>query len=187
MHVFPRAGLGWGQFSCTSALQTPALLRLVNGVCLSGAWGVFTELSQLSSESLAAWVEHLRHLQLRLRARERPTFRSLGMAAVAARHTTQAFGDLGREVASRLPTGGRRSSLVMDAMLKERVEEENYPKFAVFATFSRAEGRAGLPKHLQLAFRAVEVRKPRRAPLALWILNRFCFVAVRVYGMPSRW
>jgi hypothetical protein len=75
----------------------------------------------------------------------------------------------------------------MDAMLKERVEEENYPKFAVFATFSRAEGRAGLPKHLQLAFRAVEVRKPRRAPLALWILNRFCFVAVRVYGMPSRW
>lgn len=66
------------QTICTNSSQPASLLRMVSGLCLSGTWGVFSELSDLSVEALSVLVEHVRAVYIRSRTSKPAGLRSFG-------------------------------------------------------------------------------------------------------------
>ena len=156
--------------ACTSTSQPTALTRMVSGLCLSQSWGLFMEISDLTLQALSVLVEHVRLLQFRVRVRERPTLRQLGLATLASRRSPFSP-KIGRAAL-------RSSSPDKDRGIDEPGGDVSFrpgAAFAVFATVSVGhsnplpeEVRNAWPDLLRVAPFIQEMIKPldRTEPLA---------------------
>lgn len=140
--------------SCTSASQPAALMRMVTGLNLSGSWGIFMEISDLTLQALSVLVEHVRFLQYRVRTQARPTLRTFGLATIVANRTPW-----GKKLGS-LPTAGVTLSEETEPDSLDHGTEHSLTlgsAFAVFATVTVGHSTP-LPEEIKACFREIHVR-----------------------------
>lgn len=112
-------------------------------------------------------VEHIRLLRQRLRSHERPTFKSLGVAAVAASSTLAKL-KMGLSAKAMDSDEGKpsvpaaephRSSILLESYIKDRAEGDQLSsnRFAIFTTLTQSPNRQDLPESLRACFRTLNV------------------------------